>query len=84
VNKHNCRIWAADNPFMIIEAAMNSAKINVWCAMSNKQIVGPYFFKDETVSQHNYLHMLKNYFYPIMKRKRLNDTMIFQKKFVHG
>ena len=29
VNEHNCRIWAANNPFMIIEAAMNSSKINV-------------------------------------------------------
>ncbi len=41
----------------------------------------------------NYLQMLKNYFYPIMQRKRLNIKMIFQqdgalphfpKKFVHG
>ena len=29
---------------------MNSPKVNVWCAMSNKQIIGPYFFEDETVN----------------------------------
>lgn len=78
VNKHNCRIWAATNPFISIEAAMNSPKVNVWCAMSSKEIIGPYFFEDETVNQHNYLDMLKNYFYPIMKRKRLHKKMIFQ------
>ncbi len=43
VNKHNCRIWATNNPYTIIEVDMNSAKINVWFAISNKQIIGPYF-----------------------------------------
>jgi hypothetical protein len=36
VNKHNCRTWASNNPFTSIEVAMNSPKVNVWCAMSNK------------------------------------------------
>lgn len=78
VNKHNCRIWSPSNPFITIEDAMNSAKVNVWCAMSNKQIIGPYFFEEKTINQHNYLDMLQNYFYPIMQRKRLHKTMIFQ------
>ena len=45
VNKHNCRIWAEKNPYITMESAMKSAKINVWCAMSNKEIIGPYFLK---------------------------------------
>lgn len=64
VNKHNCRTWAANNPFTTIEVAMNSPKVNVWCSMSNKQIIGPYFFDDETVNRRNYLDMLQNYFFP--------------------
>ena len=28
-NKHNCRIWTANDPFMTVEVAMNSPKINV-------------------------------------------------------
>lgn len=44
VNKENCRLWAPTNPYAIIEAAMHSAKINVWCAMSKTSIIGPYFF----------------------------------------
>jgi hypothetical protein len=78
VNKHNCRIWTPTNPFISIETAMNTAKVNVWCAMSSKQIIGPYFFEDETVNKQNYLNMLQNYFYPIMQRKRLHKKMIFQ------
>ena len=29
VNRHNCRTWAATNPFTTVEAAMNSRKVNV-------------------------------------------------------
>ena len=36
VHKHNCRTWAAKNPFIAINAAVNSPKVNTWCAMSNK------------------------------------------------
>ena len=69
---------------------MNSPKVNVWCAMSNKQIIGGYFFEDETVNRQNYLQVLKDYFYLIMQRKRFNKNMIlvrchiFPKKFVHS
>ena len=34
VSKHNCRIWAANNLFITVEAETHSFKINVWCAMS--------------------------------------------------
>jgi ribosomal protein S25 len=78
VNKHNCRIWAKTNPYATIDVAMNSPKITVWCAMSSKQIIGPYFFDEETVNQHNYLDMLQNYFHPIMKNKRMIKKMFFQ------
>lgn len=78
VNKHNCRIWAASNPFVTVEAAMNSPKINVWCAMSNNQIIGPYFFEEDTINHQNYLNLLENYFYPILQKKRLHKKITFQ------
>ena len=45
MNKHNCRTWAATYPFVAIEAAMNSSKVNICCAISDKQIIAPYFFR---------------------------------------
>jgi len=78
MNEHNCRIWAASNPFVTVEAAMNSPKINVWCAMSNNQIIGPYFFEEDTINHQNYLNLLENYFYPILQKKRLHKKIIFQ------
>ena len=78
VNKHNCRIWAESNPFVTIDIARNSPKINVWCAMSSEEIVGPFFFEEDTVNQENYSNMLENYLYPILQRKRLTKRIFFQ------
>ena len=50
VNKKNCRTWEATNLFTSIEAAMNSSKVNVWCTMFNKQIIGPQ--NDDNFEQH--------------------------------
>ncbi len=78
INKHNCRLWAETNPFVTIDVAMNSPKITVWCAMSSEEIVGPFFFDEDTVNQENYLDMLENYLYPILQRKRLTKRIFFQ------
>lgn len=64
VNKHNCRILSENNLFATAEVAMNSAKLNVWCATSSKEILGPFFFEESTVNQENYLDMLETFFYP--------------------
>ncbi len=78
VNKHNCRIWAETNPYVTIDVPINSPKVTVWCAMSSKEIIGPFFFDEQTVNQQNYLHMLENYFQPILQRKRLMKKILFQ------
>ena len=53
-----------------MEVVVNCARVNVWCAMSKTRIIGPYFFEDETINLHNYLQLLKNYFHPILKKKK--------------
>jgi hypothetical protein len=78
VNKHNCRIWSENNPFMTAEVAMNSPKLTVWCAMSSNEIVGPFFFEEPTVDSDDYLNMLKNFFYPFLQRKKITNKIIFQ------
>jgi hypothetical protein len=78
VNKHNCRFWSSSNQFVTVEEAMHSPKINVWCAMSSKQIIGPFFFDGETVNKDGYLDMLEHFFYPIIQRKRLHRSIYFQ------
>jgi len=62
INKQNNRRWLASKPTDKIERPLHGEKVLVWCAISRDCIYGPYFF-DETVNQHNYLDMLKNFFW---------------------
>jgi len=48
VNRHNTRIWGTENPKVIEEKERDSPKLVVWCAISAKGIIGPYFFRDDT------------------------------------
>ena len=43
VNKYNVRYWSDTNPHVTIETVMKSPKLNVCCAMSKSQLVGPDF-----------------------------------------
>ena len=67
VNRHNCRIWGSENPYVTFEKPRFSPKVQVWCFLHHSRIVGPYFFSDPTVTGANYLEMLENYAYPIIK-----------------
>lgn len=78
VNKHNVRYWCTSNPHLTIETAMESPKLNVWCAMSETHLIGPFFFNEDTVNGKNYLSMLREFFVPAMKRLRKHNSMIFQ------
>ena len=75
INKYNCRLWAETNPFVTIDVAMN---LTAWCAMSNEEIIGPFFVDEDTVNQENHFDMLENYLYPIFQRKRLTKRIFFQ------
>ena len=63
LNNQNNRQWSKSNPYIGIEKPLNDQKNLVWCAISANRVFGPYYFED-TVNQHNYLEMLKNYFWP--------------------
>ncbi|GBM05117.1 hypothetical protein AVEN_124310-1 [Araneus ventricosus] len=48
VNKHNCRIWGSKNPHDYRELERDSPKVNVWCALSHTEVIGPFFFAETT------------------------------------
>ena len=78
VNKHNVRYWSESNPHVTNETVMHSPKLNVWCAMSKDQLIGPYFFDDDTVNGRNYLLMLQNFFIPEVRRLHKLRSIVFQ------
>ena len=60
VNKDNVRIWGEENPHATIEHGMDSPKVNVFCAISNNHVYGPFFFEGN-VAGDVYLQMLQNW-----------------------
>ena len=62
-NKQNNRVWLKERPAIGIERPLHDEKVLVFCAISAAKIYGPYFFS-ESVNQHNYLEMLKDWFWP--------------------
>ena len=62
MNKQNNRIWASEKPEGGIERPLHDQKVLVFCAISAVKVYGPYFFS-ESVNQHNYLTMLKDWFW---------------------
>lgn len=83
VNKQNMRIWADAQPNAFTDKPLSREKVTVWCAVTNKRIIGPYFFEDAagsplTVNSERYLAMLKKYYIPALRRHREQDQIIFQ------
>lgn len=75
VNKQNFRYWSNANPQELHERPLHSAKVTVWCAVTKKCVIGPYFFEEDgrtvTVNHERYLRMLESFLIPELKRKRL-------------
>lgn len=76
VNRHNCRIWGSENPHAITEYKRDSPKVNVWCALSCSEVLGPFFFAEQTVTAVTYLDMLQLYLLPQLEDHQPN--VIFQ------
>ncbi|KAL4107251.1 hypothetical protein QTP88_017631 [Uroleucon formosanum] len=74
VNKQNCHYYAAENPQSLHERPLHSPKVTVWCAVSKKLIIGPYFFEEQgntvTVNSARYIEMLNNFFKSELRKRR--------------
>ena len=64
VNRHNVRFWGTENPRAMVTIERDSPKVNVFCAMSNKKVYGPFFFSEKTVNGSIYLDMLQLWLFP--------------------
>ena len=83
VNKQNFRYWAEENPCLLHEKPLHAQKVTVWCAMSARGIIGPYFYENEagsavTVNAERYVEMINNFFTPQLARFAVNDQTLFQ------
>ncbi|PSN47780.1 hypothetical protein C0J52_15223 [Blattella germanica] len=59
VNRYNCVYWAPENPHVYMDKALNLSGAHVWCGLSSRGLVGPFFFDNtDTVTGEVYLEML--------------------------
>ncbi|PSN42020.1 hypothetical protein C0J52_08258 [Blattella germanica] len=54
VNRHNCRIWADDQPNALQEWERDSTKVNVWMGITKSKVPGPYMFAERTITESPY------------------------------
>ena len=59
VNRHNVHIWGTENPRVVVQNVRDSPRTNVFCAISNEKVYGPFFFEEPTVNGMLYLHVRK-------------------------
>ncbi|GBN86223.1 hypothetical protein AVEN_9277-1 [Araneus ventricosus] len=58
VNRYNSLIWGTEKPSTEIEHERDSAKVNVFCAISSRKLYCPFFFSERSVISNVYLDML--------------------------
>ena len=46
------------------EHERDSPKVNVWCALTKTEVIGPFFFAEVTINSNVYLDMLEGYALP--------------------
>ncbi|GBM60386.1 hypothetical protein AVEN_156947-1 [Araneus ventricosus] len=64
VNRYNNRIWGTEKPSTVIEHERDSAKVNVFCAISSRKLYDPFFFSEQSVTSNLYLDMLEVWLMP--------------------
>ena len=57
---------------------MMSPKVNVWCVISSKRLIGPFFFEGDTVDGPKYLSMLQEFFIPEVRKMKKMRSTVFQ------
>jgi hypothetical protein len=76
VNRHNVRVWGTELPHVSVQVERDSPKVNVFCAMSQTKLYGPFFFSEQIVTGSIYLDMLQLWLFPQLTAD--SRTFIFQ------
>jgi hypothetical protein len=76
VNKQNMRYWGLEKPTEHIIKSLHCPRTTVWFGISHNSTVGPFFFND-TIDGANYRQMITDLVIPELKRKRINNKIIY-------
>jgi len=77
VNRHNCVYWAPGNLHVHVDKAVNLLGVNVWCELSARGLIGPFFFEG-AVTGEAYLEMLRSSILPAIRALYENSEVFYQ------
>jgi len=81
VNKANCRVWSTENPHVSVERVQFAPSITVWCGVSAKAILGPFFFEEGThpvtVTAVRYRQMVTEFLLPQLQRHKMARSAVW-------
>ena len=77
------RIWASENPKMIIEKPLYPQRVTASCGFWTGEIIGPYFFENEagaavSVNGLRYRTMINEFLWPELKDMDVDDVYFQQ------
>lgn len=76
VNRHNCRYWSEKNPHWMEQIhTQRPQKINVWCGIIGRHVIGPYFV-DGNLTSERYLLLLQELIIPELRRLFPNNNNV--------
>ena len=70
-NRHNCVYWAPKNFHVHVYKAVSLPGVNVWCGLSTRGLIGPFFFEG-TVTGEAYLEMRRSSILPAIRGCSIN------------
>jgi len=76
-NRHNCVYWAPENLHVHVGKAVSLPGVNVWCGLSARGLIGPFFFEG-TVTGEAYLEMLCSSILPVIRVLYENSEVFYQ------
>jgi len=76
VNRHNCVYWAQENLHVHVYKAVNLPGVNVWCGLSARGLIGPFFFEG-TVTGKAYLEMRRSSILPAIHALYENSDIFY-------
>ena len=75
-DSQNTKIWGLEYPHATVTKQNSTEKVMVWCTSTSDGIIGPYFFTGN-VNGEIYLEMLRTYYIPALKKKKVDFSKTF-------
>jgi hypothetical protein len=69
VNAQNSHIWDTENPHVLHQRPLHDIKVDVWCAVSARRVIGPIFFEDTVNSDRYVSDILEPFFQDVTEEE---------------